>query len=227
MVWTSGSRSDTEGGSKAYRTVQVSNLSPDFRSILRPLLCFCSFCCGLRIWFRGSMKISAVCCDFAWWRLKSKNKEKRGRLIPKGAIRFLSSISAIYFLFEMRVRLRVTWIIKWRREAFAGSVGIAGRWFGMCIGDWRWFLMLKIGVWWRWLKNWGWRNGREEESGRSLREVKIDLYRVMESEIRSLLGICYSSVKLCRLLFMSWICHWNGSCVCSLKLEVLAAPCRL
>lgn len=70
----------------------------------------------------------------------------------------------------------------------------------------------------------------------ALREVKIDLYRVMESEIRSLLGICYSIfIFYAEIQFdfnaVNWLLVYIavsiGSCVCSLKLEVLAAPCRL
>ena len=41
MVWISEGRSDIEGGLKAFRTVQVSDLSPDSWLIFRPLLCLC------------------------------------------------------------------------------------------------------------------------------------------------------------------------------------------
>lgn len=41
MVWISEGRSDIAGGLKAYRTVQVSDLSPDSWLIFRPLLCLC------------------------------------------------------------------------------------------------------------------------------------------------------------------------------------------
>lgn len=41
MVWISEGRSDIEGGLKACRTVQVSDLSPDSWLIFRPLLCLC------------------------------------------------------------------------------------------------------------------------------------------------------------------------------------------